>query len=219
MKVILQKLPRFDLPLPVVAILAAAVVVLPASQLAVLGLLRATQQSSDELGVWEGAAGAHESPRLNQVQSGTDARRGSLPQGARSDDALAAMASAVQRERRASDRLRKPESRESATIVARFTGHDAGFSAALSAVFAPTARLAGPTKEPVSDASGSAGAGEPFVVEFVALPLTAASALAPPFVLGTGASNGAAWAQIHPDLPTHASASVVRITLTRALGR
>lgn len=219
MKAILQKLSLPELSLPVVAILAGAVVVLPASQLAVLGLLRATQQASGESGVWAEASGADQSLRPQRAQSGADAPGSSSTQGVSHGDRLVAMASAVQRERRAADGFGKPETRESDRKRSGFRGHDAAFSAALSSVFAPATRVAGPVEKPVLTAPGGAGAREPFVVEFVALPLNSASPLAPPFALGTGAANGAAWAQIHPDLPTHASASVARITLTRALGQ
>ena len=219
MKSILAKLRWPDIPLPVVAVLAAAVVVLPASQLAVLGLLRATQKSAVQSTLPAPPSGAEVSSGLALLPGDSEAPAATTGSDGVGIDPLLALAAAVNRGRRAGERLTdpamaRPSNSNTPPAQARFQGLDPSFSAALSTVFAQTLE-----RSAIEVSLGDAGNAKPFAMEFVSLPLRSASALTPVFALPPGAVDGDAWAQIHPDLADRPSVTALQVTLSRALGR
>lgn len=223
MKSILANLQWPDIPLPVVGVLAAAVVLLPASQLAVLGLLRATQKSAGQSVLLAPPSGDEVSSGLAIEPGESEAPAATTGSDGVRIDPLVAMAIAVNRERRAGERLVEPSTPPSGISVVtidpapgqtRFQGPNPRSSAALSSVFARTSGHSG-TAIPAM----KAGSNKPFSIQFVSLPLRPASTLTPVFALPPGAGNGDAWAQAHPDLADQPSVAALQVTLSRALGR
>jgi hypothetical protein len=223
MKSLLTKLQWSEISLPVVAILAAAVVLLPASQLAVLGLLRVTQKSAGQSMVQAPRAADHDPLLDGHLLSGAEIGVQAAISEELHIDPLLAMAAAMNRERRVGERLSSPSASPTGGSAHRghpaagqtpFQGPDAAFSAALSSVFADTSKA---TRSAVPAAKIKDT--KPFAIEFVSLPLHSASALVPVFALAPGAVNGEAWAQMHPDLADQPSVAILQVTLSRALGR